>query len=155
MTFSGQQKELFSGRWRKIRAPEPKELQLHIALAERLRWQVRPGVIWMHIPNGELREDALGAKLKAMGVRPGVADLMFIWRDKAAALDLLFLELKARRGRQTPAQKQFQTDCGVINVRYEIRSDIDSAVELLQQHEILPRPRNKGGDNNEYRGAER
>jgi hypothetical protein len=159
-----------------VRAREPSEVQLQISLAQRLCWQCRPGVIWFHCPNGELRDKVAAAKLKAMGVRAGVADLIFIWaatRDLPLSLrrrklrvgdgivlreqfiKVLFLELKSRTGRQSPEQRQFQTDCGAIGCHYALADNIDQAVELLQQHEILPRPRNKGGDNNEYRGAER
>ena len=40
---------------------------------------LRPDVIMRHVPNGEHRDPRTAAKLKAMGVLPGSADLEFHW----------------------------------------------------------------------------
>jgi predicted RecB family endonuclease len=43
---------------------------------------------------------ATAGRLKAEGVMPGVADIVIVWQGRAIAI-----ELKAKRGSQSPAQK--------------------------------------------------
>lgn len=62
-----------------------------------------PSLVWFHPPNGGARSKVEGAIFKAMGVKPGVPDLVFVLPDGRAA----FLELKAGRGRLSPAQEGF------------------------------------------------
>lgn len=138
-----QQKDLLTGRWRKVRAPRPSEVQIQIALIERLRWQCRPDIIYFHVPNGEVRDKRTAAKLKAMGVKPGVADLLFLWWAAVAdthyaCVEVLFLELKAHGRKQSLAQKDFQTDVCTIGCHYEVADSIDAAVAILQRYYILP-----------------
>lgn len=128
------QAHLFTGRYRKVRALEPSELQIQIALVARLRLLCKPGVIFYAVPNGELRDKQVAAKLKACGVRPGVSDLVFDIAGQAP----LYLELKTRRGRQSEAQQEFQREVQAIGRRYEIANSIDEAVRILQDYGILP-----------------
>lgn len=58
--------------------PPPKEVALHIQVADVLRVALSRDWFWFHCPNGELRDDRTAAKLKAMGVQPGVPDLSLI-----------------------------------------------------------------------------
>ena len=50
-----------------------------------LRWCVRPDVIFRHYPAGEHRDPRTAAKLKAMGVLAGSADLEFFYRNAAGS----------------------------------------------------------------------
>lgn len=63
-----------------------------------------PGLLWSHFPAGERRDAKTGAKLKAMGLKAGWPDFVFVMPNGIAA----FLELKATSGRFTPAQKAFR-----------------------------------------------
>lgn len=64
---------------------------LHMAL---------PGdCFWTFINNGMKRGKAAGGKAKAMGMRAGTPDLMFVYRGKA-----LFIEMKAGKGKESPTQ---------------------------------------------------
>ena len=74
------QKDLLTRRWRKVVVPQ-KEVTLHIQLVAMLRWCLRPDVIMRHVPNGEHRDPRTAAKLKAMGVLAGSADLEFHWAE--------------------------------------------------------------------------
>jgi len=47
-----------------------------------------PGVLWWHTANGGRRDRVEAAKLKKMGVLPGVADLLFLYRGHFYSLEL-------------------------------------------------------------------
>jgi hypothetical protein len=105
-----------------------------MALVQRLRLQCRPGILYWHTPNGELRDRRLGAKLKAMGVLPGVADLQFQFPGAAPNL---FLELKARGRGLTDNQKAFR-DCVQANGHiYEWTDSLDDAVRILRKYRVF------------------
>ena len=59
--------------------------------------------VWFAVPNGEKRDKVTAAKLKKMGVRPGVADFILLCRGLPIAI-----ELKTTVGRQSENQKGFQ-----------------------------------------------
>jgi hypothetical protein len=151
MTAPIAQRDLFTRRWRGVRQRdlEPKEHLLQISLVDRLNWQCRKDVVYFHCPNGELRDKATAAKLKAMGVRPGVADLIFIWGELVAVPNLLilprvlFLELKRRGEKQSPVQKLFEAECKRVGCDYAVADNIDDAVSILQHFNILPRPKSE------------
>lgn len=63
-----------------------------------------PKTVFYHVPNGEARSKVTGARLKAMGVLPGVGDISLVLPDGRAA----FVEIKTSIGRQSPEQKEFQ-----------------------------------------------
>lgn len=63
----------------RIKSPLEKDEQ--IAIAEWLDLIVgEPG--WFHVPNGELRHNAVAGQLKAMGVKEGVLDIFITKRSK-------------------------------------------------------------------------
>jgi hypothetical protein len=55
------------------------------------------------VPNGGKRHAREAARMKGLGVKAGVPDLCVVYRGRAA-----FLELKAKRGVMSPAQKAMQ-----------------------------------------------
>lgn len=136
-----QQKDMFTRRWRKVRRLEPKELQIQIALIQHLKLRVRPGVMYFHVPNGETHDERAGAKLKAMGVLPGVADLVFVWNDDASiqqpCLRVLFLELKAKRGKESTSQIIFSVAVQRIGCAYRIACSLDDALAVLKEFDLL------------------
>lgn len=65
-----------------------------------------PDLRWLfHVPNGELRHPAVGAKLARMGALPGVTD--FIWPVRRGRFACMFLELKSKHGKLEPQQAKF------------------------------------------------
>jgi hypothetical protein len=136
-----QQKDLFSKRWRQVKAPQPSELQLQISLVAHLRLCARRDVVFFHVPNGELRDQRTGAKLKAMGELPGVSDLVFVWNDHDSIVQpccrTLFLELKARKRPMSPEQIVFCDRVIDAGADYHCVDSIDEALELLRAHGIL------------------
>lgn len=131
-----QQKDMFSKRWRQVRAPPPSELQLQISLVAQLRLICRRDVVFFHCPNGELRDKRAAAKLKAMGTLPGVADLVFVWCDDGV-LKNLYLELKARKRSMSPEQMVFCDRVIDAGADYHCVDSIDEALALLRSHGLL------------------
>jgi hypothetical protein len=136
-------RDLFTKRLRKIRPPPPSELQIQISLIAQLRQaqRIRPGVIYFHVPNGELRDKRSAAKLRAMGVRAGVADLIFIWNAPVHGdprrVRILFLELKAPGRKETPLQTLFADEASTIGCDYAKADSIDDAITILQGFGLL------------------
>lgn len=108
---------------------DPTEFELQRAVVDLLRVNATRGVIFFHCPNGELRSRRTGARLKAMGVRPGVGDLCLVLPGGHAA----FLELKAAAGRMSPEQRVFRADCETIGAFYEVASSPEQAAAVLSQ----------------------
>jgi hypothetical protein len=141
MPTAAKQRDLFSRRYRTVMAPRVRESALQIQLVSMLRWCIRPDVIFRHVPNGEQRDPRTAAKLKAMGVLPGCADLEFHWCNidelGRKIRRVLHLELKADRGRQTEAQAGFALAVRLLGDEYHIARNIDEAIELLRERGLL------------------
>jgi hypothetical protein len=126
-----QQKDLLTRRWRSVPIVTPKEVGLQIQLVSMLRWCLRPNVIFFHCPNGGLRENKReAAKLRAMGVLPGVSDLMFFWRP-VNSFRALFLELKRPGGKLSTEQAAFGLAMRTMGADFEIASSIDEAIAAV------------------------
>src|SRR5262245_11851795 len=131
------QRDLFSRRWRMIDEPA-RETAFHIQLVSMLRWVMRPDVIWRHVPNGAWTKDEReGAKLKAMGILPGSADLEFHWLDADKRRRMLHLELKAGRNTLSDAQASFALAMRLLGDDYEIVRSIDEAIATLDARGLL------------------
>ncbi len=79
-----------------------------------------------HAANGGWRSPTEAARLKAMGVVPGVADLLLIYRGRVHAI-----ELKTPTGRQSPAQKQWQRVCETQGVSYTVVRGIEEFINHI------------------------
>lgn len=75
------------------------EEQVQVAVARYLDVALPDDAVWFHPPNGGHRHAAVAAKLKGMGVKPGVPDICITWRGRA-----IYVELKARNGRLSAYQ---------------------------------------------------
>ena len=135
------QRNLFTMRWRKVAAPAPKESTFHIQLVAMLRWCLRPDVIFRHVPNGEHRTPRTAAKLKAMGVLPGSADLEFHWAEPDGAggkrRRLLHLELKVGRRPTSAAQNGFALAMFLLGDEYRVARTVDEAITILGERGLL------------------
>jgi hypothetical protein len=137
-----QQKDLLTQRWRNVAAPKLREdRSLHIPLVGILRWALKPDVIWRHVPNGEARDPKVAAKLKAMGVLPGSADLEFFWNSARTptqpCLAVLFMELKIGDREPSEAQKKFRQRAVEIGAGYCIARSIEEGLAILKSCGLL------------------
>src|SRR5262245_18107817 len=136
------QRDLFTRQWRSIIKPQ-KESALQIVLVAMLRLMLKPTVIWRHVPNGEHRDIRTAAKLKAMGVLPGSADLEFHWCE-IDALErkhrrCLHLELKAGGRQRTEQQVAFALAVRLLGDEYQVARSIDQAIGILGELGLIRR----------------
>ena len=75
--------------------------QMYVAL---LFSEACRNTVWFAVPNGGKRDKITAARLKLMGVRSGVADIIVLSRSRPLALELKI----PKTGRQSDNQKGFQ-----------------------------------------------
>lgn len=75
------------------------QLQKQVAAYLDLKY---PNILWFHVPNGGSRNFFEAVKLKAMGVKPGVPDIMIF--NKQGPYSGLYVELKV--GKNKPNDNQ-------------------------------------------------
>jgi hypothetical protein len=92
---------------------------------------------WRAVPNGEYRSKRTAGKLKAAGVRAGVADFHCTLRGGRT----LWIELKTRDGRLSPAQKDFRREEEAIGAAYEVVRTLDELQDTLRRHGVIVRAR--------------
>jgi hypothetical protein len=115
------------------RPPPAPEFNTHCMIADLLRRFANPGWRWWHIPSGEKRSPATGARLKRMGVQRGLPDFELLaplgasWRARPH-----FLELKRRGGALSEEQKEFAAWCGANDVPYAVVKSFDEALTQLK-----------------------
>lgn len=109
------------------------EERLQCAVVQHLHLAALPGVVWFHVPNGEYRSKRTAARLKALGVRPGVADLVFHVDGEFRAM-----EIKAPKGRQSAAQLVFQKTVEQSGGEYVVADNIERALAALVGWRVLP-----------------
>ena len=85
------------------------------------------GLVFFHVPNAP-RSAQTGARLKNMGMKAGVSDLILFHEER-----LYCLELKAPGGRATESQLQFMTDIGHAGAFCCICDSLDRALKVLEQ----------------------
>ena len=98
-----------------------------------LRQGAAPGVIWFHCPNGAPTSARTGARMKAMGLLAGVADMIVV---RPGGL-VYFLELKSAKGRLSPAQKAFRDACEDNGVPYAVADSPERVEAALRGWSVL------------------
>lgn len=108
------------------------EQELQIQTAEFLDWALMPPARWLHIPNGEKRDDHIAAILNAMGVKPGAADILvftpggrFIW-----------IELKSETGRLSASQVDWRDWCRSIGAPWFLCRSLADVIEALTSCQV-------------------
>lgn len=104
-----------------------KEDDLHKAVV-RFIGIAAPHLLVFHPANGGFRNVREAAKLKAMGVRAGVADLAITLPDARSA----FIELKTKAGRLSPHQAEFQSTCDRLGIPYAVCRSIEEVAATLR-----------------------
>lgn len=96
---------------------EEDRLQIQCVSWFDMQWP-RLSPLLFHAANGGRRTKAEAGIFKAMGVRAGFPDLVLLVKNRHYRF--LAIELKTPKGRQSPAQKDYQTVFTAIGARYVI-----------------------------------
>lgn len=99
-------------------------LQQHIV--KLLRSYARPDVCWWHCPNSTPTGWRAAVEAKALGVRAGASDLMFLIDGKFHVL-----ELKTESGRLSKEQREFQIDIERAGGFFYQARGLDRAIQVL------------------------
>ena len=86
------------------------------------------------IPNGGLRHRLVAIKMKAEGVKAGVADLFIMISNNESKG--LFVEVKTDKGIQSQRQKEFMVSARSNGYAYEIVRSLDELVKLVDNFKI-------------------
>lgn len=107
------------------------EASLQKAVVQYLRVAGVPGLLFFSVPNEAKRSPRLANHLKAMGMLPGVSDLVICVPGRGT----LFLELKARGEQQTKAQVDFEARVLDLQAHwYFVVDNIDEAINILERY---------------------
>lgn len=93
----------------------------------------KPDAFWFHVPNESKSHVAHRVKMKAMGVVPGVADLVFILPGGRVG----FIELKFGKGRQSIAQQGFEHAVTELGAFYRQARCIEEVAQALWEWGVL------------------
>lgn len=89
-------------------------------------------VIFHSVPNGLPTTPRAIARFKKTGLKPGVADLVFVIDSKAH-----YLEVKSPLGVQSVEQKAFEAQCKATGTPYSVCRSLDEAKTILQEWNAL------------------
>lgn len=82
-----------------------------------------------HIPNGGYRDIRTAAKFKAMGLKPGVWDIFV-----PVPAPGLWIEMKAGKGRLTPAQASFRDQMEPHGYSFVVAYSWHEAAQAIADH---------------------
>jgi hypothetical protein len=109
-----------------VRRPEE---QLQRSVVDLLQIYENRGLLaFCHVGNGEWRHKATGGRLKAMGVRAGVPDLL-VWADGGRGFGV---ELKAGAGKLSPAQTFWHATLETLGHRVYVVRSLDEMEAVLR-----------------------
>ena len=86
------------------------------------------GVFFFAVPNERKQSPRSGARMKSMGVRSGVADII-IMGEKGRGF---CLEVKSATGRQSETQKAFQAKCVLLDWPYALVRSVEDVRRVGQ-----------------------
>ena len=112
---------------------ELKEFDIQIQVADWLR-MIEPArdFLWFSVPGEAMGSAKSGAglgrmaRLKRMGLRAGVADIVLVIRGRAH-----FLELKTATGKQSDNQLDFMHDCERLEIPYAVARSFEEAQKII------------------------
>lgn len=103
------------------------EHALQCAVAHFLDHALRgTGAVWFAVPNGGARNVIVARKLRAEGVKPGVADIIVVWKGRAIGI-----ELKTAKGRQSSHQKEWAEAFTLAGGVYHVCRSVEAVADIL------------------------
>ena len=99
------------------------EHQIQCSIVQYLRLKK---ILVFAIANGGSRHPLEAVNLKKEGVRAGVSDLVVVMYGR-----IIFLEVKAPKGKQQPSQKEFEEEVKKRGFEYYVVRSIEDVQEIL------------------------
>jgi VRR-NUC domain len=115
------------------RAKEPSEHIIQRRLCDYLVYAARPDVYFFAIPNQANRHISNALKMRAEGVKSGVADLCFMLPGGRVA----WLEMKKPGGVLSETQKAFRNLCKALGHTWAMAKSVDEALVFLTELDAL------------------
>nr|WP_249792371.1 VRR-NUC domain-containing protein [Bradyrhizobium sp. BRP22] len=100
-----------------------------------LAYAKREEIFVFAIPNQSNRRIRNAVRMKAEGLRSGIADLCFLFPSAEGAV--AWLELKARGGALSDEQKGFRAICQRLGIRWGMAKSVEQALEILRGWNVL------------------
>lgn len=88
--------------------------------------------IMYHVPNGEKRDKATAAKLKRMGVKPGVCDIVL--PAARGGYHGLYIEMKVGDNKPSPEQKDFMRALDIEGYFVTLAYGAAEAIRLIERY---------------------
>lgn len=111
------------------------EHKLQVQMIKYWRYTCKPHQEWwlFAIPNGGSRDKVTGAKLKAEGVKAGVADLFLAYPTGHTDRNIhgWWIEVKHGKNRLTMSQQKFREEMMAQNYGFVTIRDLDSWMRFL------------------------
>jgi hypothetical protein len=85
------------------------------------------------IPNQSNRHISNAVKMKAEGVRAGVADLLFMTHGGRSA----WMEMKTRTGSLSKPQREFRDRVLILGFPWALCRSVDEALKVLTEWDLL------------------
>ncbi len=120
------------------------EQEIQKLLFKHIRSRAMPGVFAFHCPNGGKRSKIEASIFKGLGVKAGIPDVLIFYRAQ-----IFGLELKAAKGRVSPAQLATMNDMEMAGARVAVACSLDEALITLEYWGVLRRDRNHYGSKGE------
>ncbi len=120
------------------------EQEIQKLLFKHIRSRAMPGVFAFHCPNGGKRSKIEASIFKGLGVKAGIPDVLIFYRAQ-----IFGLELKAGKGRVSPAQLATMNDMEVAGARVAVARSLDEALITLEYWGVLRRDNNFYGSKGE------
>ena len=126
--------ELQQRQARRRKKPSHNEDNLQIACVKWFDLQYPTlATLLFHAANGGSRNAIEGAKFKRMGVRRGVADIIFLLPNKS--YPYLVIELKDRnKGRQSREQKEWQKQVEKAGGKYAVARTVEDFMTTINEY---------------------
>ena len=109
------------------------EEEIHKAVVTQLRARSHPDAVWFHVPNGSKASPQYRRKLAALGLRPGVSDLICLHNKEAFALELK----RNERGKVSENQNAFLSNWREAGGHGVVAEGLDEAIACLEAWNIL------------------
>src|SRR5262245_31401044 len=110
----------------------PTEYQEHAALVQHIELYGAAGVVWWHTPLGGTRNKIEAARLRRVGTKAGVPDLLLLYNGHHYGL-----ELKTASGRPSAAQMAFISALNAAGATASVAHGLDQAVAALRRWGLL------------------